>query len=266
MDGAAPSVELRAGETRTVVLLAVGADEPVKFGSHDLPAFAKLDGPILTLAPQRSDSGDYALTLSAEAGRESTSADLQVHVLRFNTAPRWNPISNFQRPNGSLTDDASGIRYPCPSRTYCTVAPDSFVWVGACDAEGDGIAVDVEVVPRGQPFAKKATFSATAPPMYPPPRYGNCANLHVHMPGLIPEQSYDFSVRVRDLLGAVAEVPGAPDGWYVSPELGFDQGPCTTRQCAGFDAGGPCQIDMDCHSRVCDKTVPASPYGFWQCK
>ena len=259
------SIELRAGETRNVVLIAVGTDAPVTFAGRDLPGFAKLEGPVLTLAPQRADSGEYALTLIAQDGRESSSAALRLHVLRSNTAPRWSPQITLLRPSRSLGDDVYGARYACPGPTSCTAVPNSFVQVYAFDTEGDGIVVDLEVVPRGQPFAKKPTFSASAPAVYPPPSYGNQVNLRVYMPGLTPEQSYDFAVRVRDQLGAIAEVAGAPDGWYSDPQLGFDQGPCTARQCAGWPTGGPCEFDLDCLSRVCDKSVPA-PYGLWQCK
>src|SRR4051812_18061149 len=66
IDGAAPRIAMRAGETRTVVVVAIGADGTVKFAGRELPAFAKLDGPILT--PQRQDAGDYSLSLSATDG------------------------------------------------------------------------------------------------------------------------------------------------------------------------------------------------------
>jgi hypothetical protein len=186
----ATSVELRAGETERVVLVAIGADQPVTFAGRDLPAFAKLEGALLTLAPQRNDAGDYALTLTANAGRESASGDLRVHVLRFNTAPTWSPSTLLRV--GSLSqsfgDSVSGLgaRYPCPDPTFCTAASDPYVALRACDAEGDGIVVELEVVPRGRPFENKPTFSASAPPVYPPPASGNCPAVLVHMPGLIP--------------------------------------------------------------------------------
>jgi hypothetical protein len=251
------------------VLVAIGADQPVTFAGRDLPAFAKLEGALLTLAPQRNDAGDYALTLTANAGRESASGDLRVHVLRFNTAPTWSPSTLLRV--GSLSqsfgDSVSGLgaRYPCPDPTFCTAASDPYVALRACDAEGDGIVVELEVVPRGRPFENKPTFSASAPPVYPPPASGNCPAVLVHMPGLIPGQSYEYAVRVRDELGAVGGVAGAPDGWYVNPQLGFDQGPCTTSQCAGYGTAEGCWVDLDCRSGVCDTSVPPS-YGFWQCK
>jgi hypothetical protein len=84
--------------------------------------------------------------------------------------------------------------------------------------------------------------------------------------GLTPEISYDFAYRVRDEFGAIggsrySGVVG-PDGWISSPRFGFDQGPCTTRQCAclplptsppGFHPR--CGLDLDCCSGVCDQAT-----------
>jgi len=263
IDAAAPRIEMRAGETRTVVLLAVGADNPVAFGGDRLPAFARLDGPILTLAPQRTDEGDHPFRLTATAGHDSSSMDVQLHVSRLNTAPQWHTLDLSSA--GGFGDSLNGGRmFACPGPMYCTAEGIPFVQLSSCDIEGDGIVVDVEVVPRAQPFSKKATFSASSPPVYPPPEHGNCATVLVPMPGLTPEQSYDYSVRVSDQLGAVAEVAGASDGWYVNAQLAFDLGPCTARQCGGLPTGSLCIVDLDCKSRVCDKTLPFGPV--WHCK
>lgn len=82
-DGHTPTVQLRAGETRIVELGAIGAASgPATFSGTSLPAFATLQGPILTLAPQRRDAGDYSLTLMVKAGEESSSADLHLAVTR----------------------------------------------------------------------------------------------------------------------------------------------------------------------------------------
>jgi len=268
LDAAAPTIEMTAGETRSVVLVAVGADEAVQFTSDGLPAFAKLEGPILTLAPQRGDGGDYTVTLTATAGRDSSSVALHLHVLRFNTPPRWSQSTDFHGPSPALRAGIGIFRVPCPSPTRCTAAPDSFVEVpNVCDADGDGMEIDVEVVPRGQPFLKQPNFTASAPSRYPPPPPGNCSDLRVYLLGLVAEQSYDFAVRIRDQFGAVAEVPGATDGWYTSAQLGFDQGPCTARQCAGL---GPselpgCLVDLDCRSGTCDLAAPTG-FGTFFCK
>src|SRR3954471_11426173 len=261
IDGAAPRIAMRAGETRTVVVVAIGADGTVKFAGRELPAFAKLDGPILTLSPQRQDAGDYSLSLSATDGHDSVTAELALSVGRENSAPSWASGNEFSF--GGFGDDTNGMRYiACPGPATCTAAPDSYVEIHeACDAEGDGIRVDVEVVPRGGAFEGKPTFSATAPAIYPPPVYGNCPSVQVHLPGLAPERSYDFAVRVTDQFGAIAAVPGAPDGWFHRSGMSFDQGPCTSRQCAcvpSRPAGAPwsiassCTANSDCCSGACD--------------
>src|SRR4051812_45614401 len=105
------------------------------------------------------------------------------------------------------------MRVMCPS-PWCTVGVDPYLLVYACDAEGDALVADVEVVPRGQPFSRKPTFSGSWPAVYPAPPGGNCAAVRVPMPGLTPEQSYDFAVRVSDEFGAVFERWYSSDGWF----------------------------------------------------
>src|SRR5438445_6864502 len=76
---AAPQIAMRAGETRIVQLIVVGAaPAPVTFAGENLPPFATLAGPILTIAPQRPDQGRYEITLTAWSGSTSESARLQI--------------------------------------------------------------------------------------------------------------------------------------------------------------------------------------------
>jgi hypothetical protein len=123
------------------------------------------------------------------------------------------------------------------------------------------MVLDVEVVPRGQPFSKKPTFTATVPGVNPPDSNGGgCASVTVEMPDLAPEQSYDFAMRLSDEFGAVALVPGVPDGWIQSPLMAFDQGPCTSKRCAcGVPLGSQCQVDLDCCAGRC---LPQSNPGY----
>src|SRR5512140_1419878 len=95
--GDAPAVHMRAGETRIVELVAVGTSSgPVGFLGRDLPSFAALQGPLLTLAPQRVDTGEYDLHLAVTAGHERRDATLHLSVQRFNSAPHWTPFFQAQ--------------------------------------------------------------------------------------------------------------------------------------------------------------------------
>ena len=114
------SIEMRAGDTRLLQLVVVGpVPEPIRFATADAPAFVALDGPMLTLSPQRQDAGDYTFTVTGTAGTESESVTLHLSVLRFNSAPKWVPAM-------LLFGDSTGDRWPawtCPSAQTCTVAP-----------------------------------------------------------------------------------------------------------------------------------------------
>jgi len=252
---------MRAGETRMLALVVVGSvSSPVTYEVKNAPAFATLEGAVLTLSPQRQDAGEYAMDLVATAGRESQTTSLHLTVMRFNSAPR----ASFQY--GIRFGDSSGSRGACiyaPTPPGCTLGPDPYVTTLVCDPDGDAMTVDVEVVPRGTAFSKKPGFSVSAPAMYPPdPRSGNCANVVVAMPGLAPEQSYDFAIRARDQFGAVALTPGFPDGWYRSDRTAFDQGPCEHTRCACREPTGECDVGMDCCSGVC----LVSPQGGRSCQ
>ena len=237
---------MRGGETLALGLMVVGgAQGPVAFEGRDLPAFARLSGALLTLSPQRSDQGSYSLSLIARSGSASQSTTLQLEVARYNSAPRWDP-SGLHAPYG-FHDDTGG-RWSCPG-AGCTLGPNPVLyWINACDPEGDEMIAEVEVVPRGQPFSGKATFKGSA--RAPRSSTESCYvySIEVAMPGLVPEQAYDFAIRVSDEFGAVTAIPGSESGWARSDQWYFDQGPCTTRKCGCF---GPstvfqCGSDLDC--------------------
>lgn len=267
IDGSSSQLQMQAGETTTIVLMAVGADGPVTFSGSDFPPFASLQGPLLTLAPGRPDAGSYTLRFVAQSGQESANAVLSLEVSRFNTPPDaelWSMAegaSGMGQPGFAERDPMVGT---CPGPQSCTVLYP-WLYFFLSDAEGDGISVEVEVVPRGHPFTKAPTFSAHVDGSYPGYAASHSAGLFLPMFGLTPEISYDFAYRVRDDFGAISgyrgHYPGVvsgPDGWILSPLFGFDQGPCTTRQCACLPSTSPygvhprCQLDLDCCSGVCD--------------
>jgi hypothetical protein len=239
-------LEMPAGETRMLAIVVVGTvSEPVTFAMKGAPAFATLDGSVVTFSPQRPDAGDYQIELVASAGRESATERLALSVTRYNTPPK---TSFSMIPLGDLT----GSRSACMYAPRCTLGPDPYLQTVVCDPDGDALTVDVEVVVRGTPFSGTPSFSASAPATYPPdPRTGNCARIYIHMPGLAPDQSYDFAIRARDPFGGVALTPGFPDGWYRDARTTFDQGPCTVKQCACRETMGECDVGMDCCSGVC---------------
>ncbi len=240
-DVAAPRITMQAGETRLVELLVVGAvPGPVTFSTEGLPAFGRLDGPILTLSPARIDQGEYAITLMAKSGNQTASSSLDLVVNRFNSPP--------QGPRTAiLGDDRIDTRYfpACPGPGTCVAYGTPKLWTGACDPEGDGMTIDVEVVLRGHPFTGHPSYSTTTTESF------NCGSpilwtTAISLPGLEREQSYDFALRATDQFGAT-------NGWVRYPIYGFDQGPCVTRQCACYPSSPylVCREDYECCSGVC---------------
>ena len=223
----------------------------VSFSLEGAPAFATLEGSLVTLAPQRADQGDYTFSIRATAGSQSQAATVTVSVNRFNTAPRF--------PNQIGLSDDTGWRYSgfCPSPAFCTTLGTPVLLIGFCDDEGDGVTVDAEVVERGHPFAKKPTHSIKAPArVLGPERAGTCGGVELPLAALPAGRSYDFALRITDEFGAVAAVPAtAPatdDGWSADPRFGFDQGPCADGQCACAMSGmGYCFRGSDCCSGAC---------------
>ncbi len=240
-DVGAPRITMQAGETRLVELLVIGVvPGPVTFSAQGLPAFGGLDGPILTLSPTRADQGEYAITLMAKSGNETASSSLALVVSRYNSPPQapWEP---------GLGDERIGARYypGCPSPETCTANGTPKLWLAACDPEGDGMTMDVEVVLRGQPFSGHPNYSTTTSQSFKCDS-GAVWNTTVSLPGLVREQSYDFALRVSDEFGA-------SNGWVHHSWWGFDQGPCATRQCACYPSGiyPLCWEDYECCSGVC---------------
>jgi hypothetical protein len=253
--GSPAAVQVEAGETTIIHLLVIGdAASEVTFGAERLPSFAMLQGAELRLTPLRQDAGQYSMTLTATDGTEQQSMDIDLRVHRTNTAPLFVHIEMI---------DASGIRtmFACPGPLTCTLQGEAKLFVHTCDAEGDAITVDVEVVPRGQAFTRAPNYSASVPaaPVTDPTYCGAHYDVTVPLPGLAVEQSYDFAVRVTDQFGAVAADSDPTDGWNRSSYFGFDQGPCTTRQCACLPSGTPywCNVDATgCCSGACDTSPP----------
>jgi hypothetical protein len=237
--GESLKLDLQTGETTIVGFLVVGsASGPVSFAALDLPAFANLRGPVLTLAPGRADAGEYHVTVTATAGGESQTATLHLIAHRFNSAPRW--ASAFLYFWDQL-HNSWGV--PCPGGA-CTADGTVKLQLSPCDSEGDGMTVEVEVVRRGRPFTHVPTHSGSVPARdntdgtHPSASY--CPDVYVALTNLELEQSYDFALRISDQFGAVSKSVEAPDGWYRQQNWEFDQGPCTTRQCACVPSGYSC--------------------------
>jgi hypothetical protein len=254
-----PTVEMQAGEARTIQLIAIGpAGESITFSASNLPEFARLDGALLSLAPSRANAGEYTITIAARTATQSQAADLRVVVRRYNEAPILNDTSIF------LGDENVPLRNSliCPGREWCTLYGRAKVYVGVCDGDGDAVTVDVEVVPRGTPFSRSPSVSISAPvgrnqndtcgsgP-------GQCVCVELPLGDLPPDTSYDFAVRVSDAYGAIgtAKYGGTQDGWTSSARFGFDEGPCSSDQCACIPSGPKssplCMGAEDCCSLVC---------------
>jgi hypothetical protein len=218
---------VQTSTTLTVRLLVIGegADE-AKISSPDLPPFATLHGSMLTLSPGREYQGDYALTLVAAAGSNSTSARLQVSVIRFNTAPTL---------GYNLLGDSNGIYLrmnmtdPSCNTVKCTLHGTPSVSIMLADADRDSVTVEVEVVPAGQPFSGYPTHRVTAPVGVDAAERCQSAGdpfhacIEVKLTGLADGQSYVYAMRVRDALGAIGlwERFGSrqpTDGWLANPD------------------------------------------------
>jgi hypothetical protein len=254
-DGQSFKIELKAAETTVVELLVVGsAPGSVQFTAANLPAFGTLQGPVLRFSPGRQDAGEYDVTVTATAGGDSQSVVLDLVVDRFNSAPTISLLS-FSDNHGWRD-----FTY-CPGPS-CTLDGPARLDLDVCDAEGDGITVEVEVVRRGEPFTKTPTYVGSIPRR--DPYVTGCGDVLVPLTGLTLEQSYDFAYRVSDEFGAVMKKPGAPDGWNAGDLLKFDQGPCTTRKCACVGSG-PALCGYGQDYVCCSGTCTGSAASGYQC-
>ena len=213
------SIVLETNQTVVLQLLVVGvgSNEAV-ISSPDLPAFATLDGSRLTLAPGRSYEGDYLLTLLAKTPSSTASSVLHVSVTRRNTPPSVSLI---------LVSDPTGIWPACNPmlRTSDELHGLASVDVVVSDAEGDAVTIEAEVVPKGQAFSGVATHSITASVGVNHASRctaGGANQTCIELPfvGLQTGKTYSFALRIRDQIGANADLPyeatPAGDGWWTN--------------------------------------------------
>lgn len=133
--------------------------------------------------------------------------------------------------------------------------------LNACDPDGDAVHVDVEVVPRGQPFtgvpAYTAAVACTGAPSFIP------------LTGLASNQGYALAFRIADEFGAFAQgLPTDANGWmtgFVSP-FEFDLGPCTSRQCACVPAGRVSDVVGQCCSGAADPAPSGLIWAPYLCR
>ena len=230
----ATSIEIAGGDTKTIQLLVLGEGaEPVAV-TGELPAFATLQGDLLTLAPSRADLGQWDVELVATAGTQAASATLIVNVTRTNTAPTWGSSdlmmsddAGIYGPGACMAPDRSDC---CPG-TSCLIGTSPAITLRVCDAEGDAVIVDVEVVPLSDPFTNVPTHSVTGRAGTHTFRCGGsseeCGCFDVPLDGVSPDTAYAFSVRTRDEWGATTQSQasdGAP-GWIHQPYMQFTTRP-----------------------------------------
>jgi hypothetical protein len=258
-----PTVSLETDQTRSVFFVAVGsATDRIVFSSPSLPRFATLDGPLLTLSPTRQDQGQVDIDVIARTDSASARATLRVRVTRPNRAPHW----SFGSPYLLLDDHGLHHGIICPG-PYCTLIGTAKVTLNACDEDGDGINLEVEVVERGKPFSGKPTYSTSLPPSAahaPDVGNRNCGQLTVPLSGLPVDRWYQFELRVMDEFGAAALMGSASDsqGWTSFGHWYFDQGPCTAGACACLPPGWPSERDDQCCSGASDPYAGPLP-GFF---
>jgi hypothetical protein len=231
----ATPIEIAGGHTREIQILVIGAPAEEVTLSAELPSFATLVGSLLTLAPQRADAGNYQLTITATAGAQSTSSELYVTVSAPNSPPSWSSrdvmlgsgddgvFSNPPGPGGTLPPMI------CPSHNCVLANPISVFVARICDADGDSVTVDVEVILLGAGFTKTPTHTVSGQVGRPQTAYcqdgdPNCSCFQLPLGDLAPDTSYEFAVRIMDEHGALASfrqaydgtMPG--DGWVHLPE------------------------------------------------
>src|SRR5262249_28439054 len=224
----------------------------VTFAGMDLPAFARLQGALLTLAPTRSDQGQFDVTISASDGAHTDSTSLRIVVHRTNRAPIWTyPVTTYD-----FADDLGPHhRMICPG-PHCTAIGTAKLTPRICDPDGDPVNVEVEVVRKGQSFSGQATHRVTvsAKPL-PNGTAISCEASEIAFDNLTTEQSYEYALRISDQLGARAALgPGKDaDGWLHYPgQSQFDQGPCSSHQCACIPTGQPFERVEQCCTRAAD--------------
>ena len=230
----ATPIEIAGGHTREIQILVIGAPAEEVRLSAQLPSFATLVGSLLTLAPQRADAGNYQLTITARAGAQSTSSELYVTVSAPNSPPTWSPrdvmlgnddgvFSNPPGPGGTLSPMI------CPSDNCVLANPVSVFVQGICDADGDSVTVDVEVISLGAEFTKTPSHTVSAQMGRPQTVYcqyvdPNCNCFQLPLGVLASDTSYEFAVRIMDEHGALSSfkywfdgtMPS--DGWVHFPE------------------------------------------------
>lgn len=261
VDDGDSAIEMQAGETRSIQIVVIGASEPVTI-TADLPPFAALTGTLLTISPARTDAGAYSLAITATAGSLSHTVILNVTVHLQNTPPRAGFIGTW-----ALLADDDGLRRfeTCPG-PYCTLLEGSSLLSVVCDDELDEVTVALEVIPQGDTFSGQPTHSGSGRGIAGTAAKceGNgssfgegCTCVKIPL-GLEPDRTYVFAMKVTDELGAVASPSGHafyyPEGWFRSNLWQFDQGPCTTHECACRPAGTFCwgpAYGTECCSGAC---------------
>ena len=272
--GALPVIRMQTGETRIVTFMPVG-DVPadVAWSATNLPSFATLDGPLLTLTPARPDAGETVTAVTAKARDASATTSFRIVVERENASPTWNPLFSSY----PVADDLGWHHaMVCPG-SRCTLIGTPVLWASVCDPDGDAVTLEVEVVARGAPFSGNATHVATLPrlnkgSLNPPTAEKNCADLMLPLKGLQIEGSYAYAMRVVDEFGAAPAVPAVYSnerGWWqrAYEPFEFDVGPCATRACACVPAKELAESVAQCCSGLADPyTGPW--YGFvnWTCR
>jgi hypothetical protein len=202
-------VEVAAAGTVIIQLMVLGADGgEVTVTAADLPAFASLDGLVLTLSPGYDDAGDHEIDLVATAGGGRATATLRVHVTRDDTPPMWLP-----QP---MIDEARDVGGDYPW------VPTATMGATICDAEGDDITFQVEVVAQGgtptgvASYQQTISFSVTPPlDWYDQP----CAAFQVPLTGL-PDGAYDTYGYAFDSLGLPEPYGWVPFGGFTLAAAG----------------------------------------------
>lgn len=197
------TLTVEEGGTLQVYLAVLGANgREVAFSlGSSPPAFALLDGNLLTLTPLGGDAGTHSLTVTASAGDESDSAVFALRVLPAtgSTPPPAAALPSIDSNFGLRNEDLTWVDYS-EGLGHFTRGEPRFQ-LHAVDAQADAYRLYLEVRPEAEPFQRISTHESGW--------VQSAETATVALTGLTEGQRYKLQWRLVDESGAEMD-------WYFS--------------------------------------------------
>jgi len=187
-------IHAKGDQISSVFLLAFGGKGTVTFTVTGAPSYVGISGDVMTIAPSRSDAGNYPMTVTATDAVTSDSKNVILVIDRANSPPTF------------VTASAADGRGANPYLEGCL---DSVhVWGTMADlaSEQDALRVEVELVPGGLPFTGVPTHVSPLSRAYRQGR-GDLAFLdyRLELTGVVSGQPYRLAMRAADEFGASSD-------------------------------------------------------------